>query len=43
MIVFYIALCDLSTIKGKVVDHTIDEVGWTSLLYNTLIECLLKI
>ncbi len=33
MIVFYIVL---STIKGKVVDHKIDEVGWTSLLYNTL-------
>ncbi len=27
MIVFYIAKCDLSTIKVKVVDHTIEEVG----------------
>ncbi len=33
---FYIAKCDLSIIKGKVVDHTIDEVRETSLLYNKL-------
>ncbi len=36
MTVFYIELCDLSTIKGKVVDHTIEQVGQKSLLYNTL-------
>ncbi len=36
MIVFYISQCDLSTIKDNIVDHTIQEVGYTSLLYNTL-------
>ncbi len=27
MIVFYIAKCDLSIIKGKAVDHTMEAVG----------------
>ncbi len=27
MIVFYVVECDLSILKGKVVDHTIEEVG----------------
>ncbi len=27
MIVFYVVYCDLSILKGKVVDHTIEEVG----------------
>ncbi len=31
MIVFHVVQCDLFITKGKVVDHTIKEVGCTSL------------
>ncbi len=27
MLVFYVVQCNLSILKGKVVDHTIEEVG----------------
>ncbi len=37
MIVFHI-ICDLSIIKGKVVDHTIKELGRHLYIYNTLRE-----
>ncbi len=38
MIVFYIVYSHVSIINATVVDHTIIEVGLTSLLYNAWAE-----